>query len=235
MEYNKNKINNRDQQEMAFIMYHDPDGVLAAIFASMPLKLKQHCIRVGSVAGIIAAHAPENAIAANMTRQEYVNAVRYGGFYHEIGSYLVHNQWVEYPAAGSKILETEISAEKVPEPIRRVILETVGYFRERYDGSGHPNHWSGQQIPFHAGICAIANTVDIIANGESHFQQRTMDEIIDYICKNEGTIFLPKAVVGFKEATQQIYTIYLSWDEMPPIWHYNDLKPLNRPINKIIG
>ena len=228
------KIGQQEQRDMSFIMYHDPNGILAAIFASMPLSLKQHCIKVGAVAGIIAEHAPDSSIQADMTRKEYANAVRYGGFYHDLGAYLAYNDWANYPAEGRKILEKEISKDRIALPVRQVILETVGCYGERCDGEGYPNGLSGRQIPFHAGICAIADTVDNIVNGRRRFLKKTMAEIEEYIQRNTGIIFLPDAVAGFMEARQQICNMYWTWKSTPPLWKYDDLKPINRPYDKAI-
>ena len=221
-------INKKARLEMSFIMYHDPGGALAAIFSSMPLPLKQHCIKVGAVAGMMAERAPESAIPEGMTRQDYANAVRYGGFYHDIGAYLRYNQWAEYPAAGKSILEKEISPRVVCDPIRRVILETVGCFGERFDGAG-------RQIPFHAGVCAIADAVDMIAGGRKIFLTSAIQSAKKYIREQTGVIFLPDAAAGFSAAEDAIFALYRSWKISPPMWKYNDLKPIYRAYKTVIG
>jgi len=234
MKFTRFKIDSREQKEMAFIMYHDPNGILAAIFASMPLALKQHCIKVGAVSGIIAEQAPDSSVPKGMTQQDYANAVRYGGFYHDLGAYLAHNQWGDYPAKGKKILEKEISKDKVDPNIRRVILETVGFCGEQFDGNGYPHHLSGRQIPYHAGVCAIADTIDNIVNGRRRFLESTMAEIKHYIYTNTGVIYLPDAAAGFMNAEQRIRGMYRTWKNSPPMWQYNDLKPVSKPYGKTI-
>ena len=228
-------IDKKAKQDMSFIIYHEPDGVLAAIFSSMPLPLKQHCIRVGAVSGIIAEHAPERAIPAGMSRETYANAVRYGGFYHDLGAYLRHNRWSDYPAAGREILEREISEKSVSEEIRGVILETVGCACERCDGKGYPNRLPGREIPFHAGICAVADLVDMIIGDRRMFLGQVVMSAKKYIKEQSGVIFLPEVADSFERAEERIFALYKTWKNSPPMWKYNDLKPASKPYHKPIG
>ena len=232
MEFHKYMINDQEKQDMSFIMYHEPNGIIAAIFASMPLKLKQHCIKVGTVAGIMSEYVPSSLIPKGMTHSDYSNAIRYGGFYHDIGAYLTYNDWLRYPSEGKKILEKEISVKKIANPIRTVILETVGYYEERYDGKGSPQKLCGRQIPFHSGVCAIANAMDNNVSFNRSFSDRIMIGIEKYIKLNEGIIFTPEAVAGFMAARHKIRNMYYIWEENPPLWKRTDLNPVQKPYKK---
>jgi len=229
MNFPRYNISEEEQQHMSFILYHDPNGILAAIFSHLPLALKQHCVKVGTVSGMIAEYITDMSIPKGMTREDYANAVRYGGFYHDLGAYLVRNEWEAYPEKGKMILENEIPEDKVDPKIRRVILETVGCCEERFDGEGFPRHLTGAQIPLHAGICAVANRIDSIIDVRRDFTEKIMAEIENYMKDNTGGIFLPEAVAAFMNAREQIFKLYWIWQENPPMWKSNNLRPMHRP------
>ena len=235
MRFYRVSISKKAQRDMAFIMFHDPNGILAAIFSALPLELKQHSIRVGAVAGVIAENMPDHLIPEGMTRWEYANAVRYGGFYHDIGAYLSYNQWAEYPVSGKNILERELNQRLVREDIRRVILQTVGCAGEYCDGNGYPGRLRGDEIPLHAGICAISDAMDMIIDARRRFYNGAVDAAVKYVEEQTGIIFLPEAAKALSEARRRIFEMYWSWKISPPLWNYNDLKPVSRPYEKIIG
>ena len=234
MSFNEYKINEKEQQHMSFILYHDPNGILAAIFSHMPLVLKQHCVKVGAVSGLISENTLETSIPKGMTRNDYANAVRYGGFYHDLGAYLALNEWENYPEKGKMILENEISKNKVAHGIRKVILEVVGCCEERCDGTGYPNRLLASQIPLHAGICSVANIIDNIVDARRNFSEKVMVEIEEYIRDNAGIVFLPEAVDGFMKARGQILNLYRIWQDTPPLWKHDDLKPVSKPYDKAV-
>lgn len=62
------------------------------------------------------------------------------------------------------------------------------YHHERYDGSGYPDGLTGDNIPEHARIIAIADSYDTMLNRNGLSQ----DDIIDAIKKGRGSQFDPK-------------------------------------------
>jgi HD-GYP domain-containing protein (c-di-GMP phosphodiesterase class II) len=49
-------------------------------------------------------------------------------------------------------------------PFFRFLLPGIRYHHEQFDGSGYPNHFSGERIPLSARIIAIVDTVDAMTN-----------------------------------------------------------------------
>lgn len=202
--------------------------ILADVFASFPLRLKRHCIQTGAVAGLMAEHAPAGEIPEGLTREQYANAARYGGFYHDIGAYHAYNDYGRYPAAGYKLLSEQLSEQTVPAPMRRVILETVRDSQERYDGGGN--------IPLHAGICAIASRLDMYLTPVFRFRRlKTPEEGMASIRKDVCRVFTPEAMRCFEAAKDQIFALYRQWIAKPPCWHFGDVKPLQRNYSQAIG
>ena len=110
---------------MTFIYTDNGNSIIAHMFASFPLMLKQHGVKVGIIAGLMAECVPDEAIPVEMTREQYANAVRYGGFYHDIGAYTAHNDIERYPAMGHRIVVDEINQRIVPPSTRLIIRDMV--------------------------------------------------------------------------------------------------------------
>ena len=231
----KYRLTKEDIQNLTCFYYDDSSGLLATVFFNLPLPLKRHSVQVGAVAGQMAKYAPENLIPEGITRDAYANAVRYGCLYHDIGAFLVYNQRQLYPAAGERFLREQIGEEMPDGAARRIILETVQYYGERYDGTGYPDNLKGGDIPLHAELCAVADAVDNIIVGRYRLFGNPVAEAKAFVNENSGTAFSPDAAGCFSAAYSDITMLYRHWRKKPPFWNNSDLKPLTRPIDKSIG
>lgn len=229
-------LSKSDIQNLTCFFYNESRGLVATAFFNFPLSLKRHCVQCGVVAGQMALHVPDNAIPEAMTREEYANAVRYGCLYHDIGAYLVYNQHLLYPAAGERFLREQLGAETTLDPASlQVILEIVQFCCERYDGQGYPDKVSGNDIPLHAGICALANKVDEMISTRGWKYSSALAEATDFARSNTGSAFSPDAVGCFIAAQEDVTCLYQHWHKKPPFWDNSDIVPLNRSIDEPIG
>ena len=231
----KIRLTKKDIENMSVFFHFDSSNLTTTVFAHLPLNLKHHSIHVGAVAGLMAMYTPENALPEGMTRKEYANAVRYGSFYHDIGAYLVPNQYKLYPESGERFLREEISERALPPATRKIILETVKYCCERYDGQGFPDRLAGNDIPLYAGICAIANMVDTMIPVKYSPFKNPLTDAKEAVMKETGKQFSSEAVGCFIEAFNDIGYLYKCWRKKPPIWKSKDIDPMNRPIDHQIG
>lgn len=233
---NQRKLRQKDIENLSCFFYNDSNSLLATAFFNLPLILKRHCVQVGAVAGLMARQAPDSMISSkDLTRDEYANAVRYGSLYHDIGAALVFNQRGMYPIAGSRFLEEEISKDQVDPAARQVIIETVHSFRERYDGQGGPDKLKGDEIPLHAGICAIANAIDKYMTSAPRLFVSSAFEVKNMVSQGSGREFPPAAAASFLAVDKDIEYLYQHWRQAPPFWKNDDIKPLDRPIDQEIG
>jgi len=232
---NKYRFTNKDIQNLTCFFYNESNGVLASVFFNLPLPLKRHCVQVAAAAGRMVVYAPESAVPSGMARDDYINAVRYGCLYHDIGAYLVYSQQKLYPAAGERFLREMLSEEVTDTAIRKVMLETVQFYGERYDGKGYPDKISGDRIPLHAGICSIADKIDSIITGRYGIFRNPVSEAKEFVSGNNGKAFLPGAAECFAKAVEDISRLYNYWRKNPPFWKNSDIKPLDKPIEQSIG
>ena len=224
-------LTKKDIEHLSCVYYWNSNSFLATAFSNFPLPLKRHCVQVGAVAGLMALRASDNAIPAGMSRDEYANAVRYGGMYHDIGVYIVYNQRALYPTAGARFLREQIDEQAVSPKVRDIIVETVRCCCEQYDGLGYPYKLSGDDVPLHAGICSIANVVDTMMMT----RRGTMANAEHAITEGNGQAFSPESTACFMTAYEDIAYAYKCWRKAPPFWKNGDIKPLFRRIEQTIG
>ena len=212
-----NYLNKKDIRKLSCLFCFDGTSLLSLAFSNLPLPIQQHSIKVGSLSGLMAKFIPENRLPYGMKRDEFADAVRYGAQYHDIAAYLVYNMYERYPSSGERFLR-EQTEESIMGPLfRRVALETVKYSCERYDGAGYPDGVSGDNIPIHASICAVANTVDdYMASAHHILNKKIINEAQKYITENKEIIFSSPAVECFTSSIAGIIYLYKLWRRNPP-------------------
>ncbi|MCD4775075.1 MAG: response regulator [Candidatus Aegiribacteria sp.] len=76
-------------------------------------------------------------------------------------------------------------------------INAVRYHHERYDGKGYPAGLSGQEIPFHARILAVADCFDAMTSDRVYRKSPGIDYAIKEIEQNAGTQFDPEIAEEF--------------------------------------
>ena len=231
----KSRLSKSDIKKLSCFFYDQSNGMLASAFFNLPLPLKQHCVQVSITAEQMVAYAPDSSLPSGMTRGEYANAVRYGCLYHDIGAYLVYNQPQMFPETGERFLGEQIAKDELDPNARRVILETVRFCCERYDGCGFPDGAAADEIPLHAAICAIADQIDTMLSAKRRLSLAELLKARKYVSDNCGTRFSPEAVACLMGASRDIAHLYRQWRKQPPFWNNHDIIPLEVPIERPIG
>lgn len=91
------------------------------------------------------------------------------------------------------------------ESVMKQFMNVAVYHHERYDGNGYPEGLKGDEIPYEARICAIADTYDGITSWKPYKRRQTSkEEAIDIIVKESGKQFDPEIVQLFKEIMKKI-------------------------------
>ena len=85
---------------------------------------------------------------------------------------------------------------QILEPLRIFETETsiIRHLRERYDGTGYPDHLRGADIPIGSRLLAVAETFDALTSERPHRQRRSLDEAVAEIRKGAGGQFDPEFV-----------------------------------------
>jgi len=180
-------------------------NILNAILIHLPKHVVKHSYRVEQLSAVLAKYVPEDELPEGIYPVAYQAALAKAGRYYEIGIYLARNDIQQRPVAAEKLLRQYWTIDIMP-GFSGVIFETVRSIRERHDGQGYPYALAGNDVPFHAQICAIADTVDMIIGDE--FSIRKMQKAKDFIRENNGSIFHPEAVQCFEQAKDELFGLY---------------------------
>ena len=72
-----------------------------------------------------------------------------------------------------------------------IILNTVLYHHERWDGTGYPCRLKGEQIPLGARICALADVWDALVSDRCYRSAWSMSQAVNLIWAGAGSQFDP--------------------------------------------
>ncbi len=148
--------------------------------------------------------------------------MRRGALLHDIGKIGVPDAILSKPG---KLTDEE---RKIIEqhPVRaKEMIETVEFLypaieipcchHERWNGSGYPNGFKGEEIPLAARIFAVIDVWDALVNDRPYRKAWTPENAIKYIEENSGTLFDPVVVKAFSENIEFF------------LQHYNDINSQN--------
>jgi putative two-component system response regulator len=83
--------------------------------------------------------------------------------------------------------------------------------QEKWDGSGYPNGWSGEQIPIPGRLMAVADVYDALISKRVYKQAFTHSKAVRIIQEGTGTHFDPDVVDAFMELTEDFRNIALKY------------------------
>ena len=127
-----------------------------------------------------------------------------GGLLHDIGKQFIPNAILEkkeklttaeyeriqlHPWTGYAYLYNFVS-----DPI---ILNTVLYHHERWNGTGYPYRLKGEQIPLSARICALADVWDALVSERCYRSAWCLTHAMDLIWASPGSLFDPELAYQF--------------------------------------
>ena len=185
-------------------------------------SIRGHGVHVGVVTGVMARHCkerlskqydlPENILEITIIR---------GGDYHDIGKHFISYALCQKTGPLSKMEEKAVRqhpdyTENLLLEYAEVLFDTKGakdialdmgrYHHEHYDGSGYPMHLKGNEIPFIAQLCAVANTLDKASLDNR--RRVSFDPAAELVLAGKGIRFSPEAIDCFKQSLDEIKTLY---------------------------
>ena len=136
-----------------------------------------------------------------------------GGLFHDIGKIGIpdsillkdsslttdeYSQIKNHPAIGAHIL---CNAR-----IFKDIIPIVKHHHEKYDGTGYPSQFKGNNIPYLARITTIADSFDAMSSKRNYRNELTIESIINEIEKNKGFQFDPQISDIFLDILKNHYS-----------------------------
>jgi putative two-component system response regulator len=96
-----------------------------------------------------------------------------------------------HTAVGAEILS------KSGMPLFRLAEEVARFHHECWDGNGYPAKLSGNRIPIHARIVALADVFDALTHGRPYAEPWSQDRALEEIHNRKGTQFDPELTERF--------------------------------------
>ncbi|MFC4598524.1 HD-GYP domain-containing protein [Cohnella hongkongensis] len=172
-----------------------------------------HCVRVALLSDQLASSLQLDL--------ETTQLLVRGCFIHDVGKLLIPNevldtassltdeQWAlmkKHPEFGADILKD--NKELQPE-----IVQLVLHHHERWDGRGYPYGLQGEEIPFSARVCAVADAFDSMLSPRPYRRRKTLSEALEELRRNSGTQFDPAIVERFIPLVSETAPLYFTDSE----------------------
>jgi diguanylate cyclase (GGDEF)-like protein/PAS domain S-box-containing protein len=155
-----------------------------------------HSIRVSEICETI-------AIKMNFSQDE-INQIRIAGLMHDIGKMgidenilnkterLNRHEWKEimkHPEIGYRILSSSNEFSEIAEYVLK--------HHERWDGTGYPRGFKGEEISLQSRIIAVADAFDAMTSDRAYRKGLTVEDATNELNKCSGTQFDPDIVKVF--------------------------------------
>ena len=142
--------------------------------------------------------------------REKLDAVRFGGLFHDIGKIAVPDSILTKPGALSEdeyavVKRHPADGAEIVSHFSR-LHETVPLIRhhhERWDGKGYPDNLVGDEIPAEACVVGLADAWDAMTTDRPYRRALTVDEAAAEVRRCRGTQFAPQVVDAFFAAFRQ--------------------------------
>jgi len=163
-----------------------------------------HSLRVAEKARYVAR---ELKMTDDGVRKIYLAALL-----HDVGMILVEDLLLNKESVLTaeeqrRIQERTAMADEVLRPILddEEVLKCIRHNRERYDGTGYPDHLKGNLIPLGARVIAVVEAFDAITSGRPYRLPRSPKEAIKELARCAPTQFDPNVVTVFAELYDRIF------------------------------
>jgi putative nucleotidyltransferase with HDIG domain len=142
--------------------------------------------------------------------KEALDALRYGGLFHDIGKLGVPDAVLTKPARLTEA-EFELIKRHSEEGARivgkfgplRATVPLILHRHERWDGRGYPHGLEGEAIPIGAAIIGLADAWDAMTTDRPYHRALTFEEACSEVRDGRGTQFAPAVVDAFFAALKR--------------------------------
>ncbi len=164
----------------------------------------------------VAILAEKLAISLKLNEEEKGKLV-IGCFLHDVGKGLLpielwnqrealsEEQWQTvrlHPTVGADLIQANSALG--PE-----ILLMIRHHHERWDGTGYPDGLQGEEIPFFARICAVADAFDSMLTEHPYVKMGSLDEAKRELVRGSGSQFDRRIVQAFLLLSNEMLDIYM--------------------------
>ena len=201
--------------------FHEPVDLCANDFDKLidqfPPCLRRHSIRVGICCYAMAGHVKDSLWFDDLPAGMDIEvAAHLGGILHDVGKLLLPDfktskeAYMRHPELGAEFLNKHKNALFENEIQAQFVIEMIHSHHEQPDGKGFPKGSKAKGIPFAAGICAVADSIDhwLYTNPGRHINGAA---VLERLKKQAETVFPESAVSCAEKVWPQIMRHYANW------------------------
>ena len=96
---------------------------------------------------------------------------------------------------------------------QKIAYEVARFHHEKYNGKGYPQGLSGEQIPLHARIMAVADVFDAVSQKRCYRDAMPLDQCFSIIEKGIGTDFDPHMAQIFLDNKDEVVKLMKQFEE----------------------
>lgn len=177
--------------------YDDTILALGSALESHDIETQQHCQRVAKYSLLLAE-------TLGITCEDKLTDIERGAYLHDIGKIGVPDYILQKQ---DKLTDDEWKIIQTHPAIGKTLVENIDFLNgavpivychhERYDGSGYPNGMRGKEIPIHARIFSVADTLDAIITDRPYRKAMPLSSAKSIIVKERCSQFDPDVVDAF--------------------------------------
>lgn len=112
-----------------------------------------------------------------------------------------------HAATGAEIIQNSFVNLGNPE-LLKISYEVARYHHEKWNGLGYPEGLSGEEIPLHARVMAIADVFDAVSARRIYREALPLEECFAIIEQGVGTDFDPELAQLFLDAKEEVIRVY---------------------------
>jgi putative nucleotidyltransferase with HDIG domain len=171
-------------------------GIIRALTSAIDAKDPYTCGHSERVARIAVRLAEEMGVAPQKRSDLYL-----AGLLHDIGKIGIDDEVLKKsgPLSAEEYRRIQSHVEigvTILNDLRKLhhILPGVRHHHESHDGTGYPDHLSGEDIPLEARILAVADSFDAMSSNRPYRRRLTPNQIDEILRKGRGTQWDPQVI-----------------------------------------
>ena len=199
-----------NQTKVSNMQSHIISG-LSNLIENRDTETGEHVARTGKYVKTLAENAEKDGVYTDIIDEHFISLLYSLAPLHDVGKIVVSDQILKKPgkltpeefeemkkhaSAGGKVVRQILSGITDDEFID-FASDIATYHHEKWDGSGYPEHLSGDKIPLSARIMAIADVYDALTSERCYKKAMSPEKAFTIIQEESGTHFDPKLVEVF--------------------------------------
>jgi len=201
---------------------------IKCLYSNIPRDMRMHMYRVAQYAQVLFTKAKELGVWDDSLPEDIFNYSKEIFQLHDIGRCFVpidiYNKVEELSNGEMEEIkkhtmyavraESSVYFAFFPERIMPYFRDVAMMHHERIDGTGYPFGMKGDEIPFMAKVCAIADAYDGMTSWKAYKESMTSEQAMNVLIKESGRQFQPELVECFVRCRKEIELIDLRMNGM---------------------